>query len=146
MRGMRRANAGVTLMELMIVMVVIGILSAIAIPSYRGYVLRANRADAKTGLMSYAGTLERCFTRDNRYDGASCNALGLPAASGNYQIAVDANAVPTPGITATTYALKAVPLGGQIKDTQCGTFTLDDKNTRGVSGTSSASPLDCWGR
>jgi type IV pilus assembly protein PilE len=145
MRGMRRANAGVTLMELMIVMVVIGMLTAIAVPSYRSYVLRANRADAKTGLMSYAGTLERCFTRDNVYNGASCNALGLPVTvpSGNYQIAVDAA---NGGIAAATYALKAVPLAGQTKDTQCGTFTLDDKNTRGVSGTLNASPQDCWGR
>jgi type IV pilus assembly protein PilE len=145
MRGMRRANAGVTLVELMVVLLVIGILSAIAIPSYRGYVLRANRADAKTGLMSYAGTLERCYTRDNLYNGTSCQtliaSLPVPVASGNYQIDADAA---KGGIAATTYALKAVPLAGQIKDTQCGTFTVDDKNTRGVTGTLNSQ--DCWGR
>ena len=143
MRGMRRANAGVTLVELMVVVLVIGILAAIAIPSYRSYVLRANRTDAKTALMSYAGTLERCYTRDNVYNGPSCNTLGLPqtVASGKYQIAADAG---NGGITATAYALKAVPLAGQVKDTLCGTFTLDDKNTRGVTGTSTSQ--DCWGR
>src|SRR5262249_29419776 len=71
MIGMRKANAGVTLMELLTVVVIVGILSAIAIPSYRGYVIRANRADAKTGLLATAGSLERCFTRDNTY--ATCN-------------------------------------------------------------------------
>jgi type IV pilus assembly protein PilE len=134
-------------MELLTTMVIIGILSAIAIPSYRGYVLRANRADAKSGLLSYASSLERCYTRDNVYNGASCNAIiaALPqtVATGNYQIAVDAA---NGGIAAATYALKAVPQGAQAADTTCATFTLDDKNTRGVSGTSSSNPQSCWGR
>jgi len=145
MRGMRKANAGMTLVEMMVVLLIIGILTSIAIPSYRSYTLRANRTDAKTGLMSYADTLERCYTRDNVYNGTSCDTLikSLPVtvATGKYQIDVDAA---NGGITATAYALKAVPLGGQTKDTQCGTFTLDDKNTRGVTGTFSSQ--DCWGK
>jgi len=139
MRGMRRANAGMTLVELLTVVVIVGILASIAIPSYRGYVLRANRADGKSALLALAGALERCFTRDNVYNGPTCNAtiasLPLTVPSGKYQIT-------NGGIAATTYSLNAVPQGAQTADTKCGTFTLDDKNTRGASGTSGSQ--ECW--
>ena len=85
---MRKKNSGMTLMELMVVMAIVGILAAIAIPSYRSYVMRANRTDAKTALLAAAGALERCFTRFNSYAAADGCTVTFPAASteGNYQI------------------------------------------------------------
>jgi len=141
MRSMRRANAGVTLMELLTVVVIIGILSAIAIPSYRAYVFRANRAEAKTGLLAMAGSLERCFTRNNTY--LNCGlTIPLLAPSGKYQIDADgANG----GIAAAAYALKATPQGSQTSDARCGTFLLDDRNTRNITG-GTATAQECWGR
>jgi len=140
----RHEQRGVTLMELLTVMVIIGILSAIAIPSYRQYTLRANRTDAKTGLLFYAGALERCYTRynDYRYNanstlGCSVLASSQPSENGNYLISFESR-------TAQAYKLQAVPQGKQTADTGCGTLTLDQTSKRDVSGTKSAT--ECWGK
>jgi type IV pilus assembly protein PilE len=146
MTSLKRRNAGFTLIEMMIVVGIVGILSAIAIPSYRAYVLRANRADAKRGLLTVAADLERCFTRNNTYvdnsPGAPCAAASsLPRSTTTYRVEAD----PATGITATTFSIRAVPIGGQAEDTKCGTFGLDDKNSRTVTGTVMTAQ-DCWGR
>ena len=75
---MKRKQRGVTLIELMIVMAIIGIIAAIAIPSYRRYVVRANRADAKTALLQTAQLLERCYTNSTpyAYNSATCTGGG----------------------------------------------------------------------
>ncbi len=64
----RRSGArGFTLIELMITVMIIGILSAIAIPQYQQYVTKARRAEAKAGLARVQGALERYFTVNNTY-------------------------------------------------------------------------------
>jgi type IV pilus assembly protein PilE len=145
-----RAQAGVTLMELMTVVAVVGILSMIAIPTYRAYTLRANRTDAKVALLSIVDALERCYTRNNSYVDNPPNAP-CPAASSmpylvtpqDYLITVN-NAPPAPhsGVNAQGFAVQAIPQGGQAEDTYCGNFTLDDANERGITGTGTASY--CW--
>jgi type IV pilus assembly protein PilE len=134
---MRNYSRGVTLMELIVVMAIVGLLAAIAIPTYRQYAIRANRADAKAALLSAAGALERCFTQFNSYDAADGCAVVFPVGStnGNYQISA-------PTQTAIAFALTATPQGRQIEDTDCGNFTLNSANVRGVSGTKTAQ--QCW--
>jgi type IV pilus assembly protein PilE len=140
---MRTKQRGVTLMELLVVMVVVGLLSAIAIPSYRQYVVRANRSSAKIALTSTAQALERCYNNSTpyAYDSEVCeDAVALPftTADGWYRISGD--------IEEQTYTLTATPQKSQAKDSKCENFTLTSANQRGVSGADADDPTECWGK
>lgn len=142
---MKRAQSGMTLIELMVVVVIIGILASIAVPSYRNYVIRTNRTEAKTALMATASALERCYTRFLQYNNPGCAvALPLPVPGGRYQIQVGAD-----GINAQDFSIQAVPQGRQADDTDCGTLNLNSRSQRsqtGTKGTDAAGTVACWGR
>lgn len=129
-------NRGVSLIELMIVVTVVGILAAIAIPAYRNHVIRVTRTDAKRDLLSNAQVLERCFTRFNIYDSPGCNDIVYPYnnVEGTYTI----SSVVTPN----AFTLTATPIGGQAEDTDCAAFTLTQTGTQGITGTGNA--VRCW--
>jgi type IV pilus assembly protein PilE len=145
---MRTRQAGMSLIELMTVVVIVAILASLAIPAYRQYVLRANRTDAKTSLMFLAGALERCYTRYNSYVYNANSSLGCTVAlpqnseNGYYSITTDGS-VGGKRI-ASEFNLVAVPQGGQVKDTGCGNLSIDQVNTKAKSG--SKSLAECWGR
>ena len=130
-------------MELLTVVLIIGILSSIAIPSYRSYVIRANRSEGKAALLFYSSALERCFTRYGKYDydsaGTTGCTLNFPQSSENglYQITASNR-------TGSVFTINAVPQGKQAQDTGCGTLTVDQLNTRTRSG--SKPVAECWGK
>jgi type IV pilus assembly protein PilE len=143
--AMQGRQSGVTLIELLVVIMIIAVLSSIAVPGYRAYVIRANRADAKAGLLSAASALERCFTRFNAYNDANCGfALPTPSPDGKYEIQADAVADDglAAGVTASTFKLRAVPQGTQAEDQQCAHFLLNSRNQKSVS----TGRMDCWSR
>ena len=105
---------GFTLIELMIVVVVIGILAAIAYPAYQNYVLRGHRADAQAEMMALSQAMERCYTLQNTYVGC-----GNPRNTDRYTITI-----PDATRDATTYVIRAVPIARQSADA-CGTMTID---------------------
>jgi type IV pilus assembly protein PilE len=131
---------GVTLIELMVVMVVVGILVAIAYPAYTSQIQKTRRADAKSTLMTAAQQLERCFTRYHSYTDAGCTVAadiadgGMPTPEGWYLI-TDDNA------SATTYRLVATPQGGQADDTACANLRVTHTGLRDATGTA---PARCW--
>jgi type IV pilus assembly protein PilE len=140
----RRAASGVTLVELMIAVAIVGILTAIAYPSYQAQVRRGNRTDGKAELLEAAQELEKCFTRFGRYlftTAGECVAFdrttaGRLSEQGKYLISFQG--VPT----ATTYTLQAVLQPGRGLDPECGTLTLDQTGLRGENGTDTVDR--CW--
>lgn len=141
---MMRTQRGVTLMELMVVIGIIGILTAIAYPSYRAQVRRANRTEARVALTETAGALEKCYTRYMTYnDAVNCPSTSQFTAGAGFNTAKGLYRVT--GVTAaTTYTLTATPQAGQATDSECMTFTVTETGTRAVTGTASANPSRCW--
>lgn len=135
--GAPRAVRGFTLIELMIVVAIVAILAAIAYPSYQEQVRKTRRAEGKAALSEVASRLERCYTRFNAYDHATCAGVAnMTSENGYYQISASA-------IAASSYTLQAVPQQAQSSDTRCGTLTLDHVGRRSQSATP---PEDykCW--
>lgn len=140
--GPRRRQHGMTLVELLIVVTVVGILTALAVPSYRGHVIKATRADGQIELLAQATALERCFVNLNAYNHSACtSASGFPktVAGGRYQITA-------PTLTAGQFTLQAVPKLSQTKDTDCKTLSLNSRMERGVTHGNTKTAAYCWSR
>ena len=145
---------GVTLLELIIVMMVVAILAVIAYPNYEEYIRRSNRTEAKNLLMRIAAEQEKFFSTFNRYSSSINGArTGDPATSG-LNIAdstqefrggsLDPNdrAYYTVTVALTDanlgYTLTAAPQGTQQSTDRCGSFTLTSRGVRG------AAEDGCW--
>lgn len=114
-------QAGVTLIELMVVLVIIGIISAIAYPSYTRHVLKSNRSNAQAMLMETAQFMERYYTVNNSYANAAVVSAVVPKGATGTGVKYNVSFSVTP--TATAYTVQAVAANGQTGDT-CGTLTL----------------------
>jgi type IV pilus assembly protein PilE len=132
---MRRA-AGFTLIELMIVVVIIAILAAIAMNSYRQYILRGNRTSATRALQDLNSREENYYFSNNAY-ATTLSSLGATGSmAGPYYTVVVASA------TSTDYQIEAKAVGTQTQDTACGNFFLTREGSQTISGT--GVPANCW--
>ena len=117
---------GVTLIELMVVVVIIGILAAIGYPSYQNYYIRANRSSAQQFMMNIANREEQYLLDARTYTATiGTGGLGLTAPSGlstRYTFAVALTAGPPPG-----YTITATAIGVQASD---GNLTLSSDGTK----------------
>lgn len=136
-----RNTAGFTLVELMIVVAIIGIIAAIAYPSYRNNVMATHRANAQADLMTLAQWLERKYLQQNYsyQDGGSVPTLPQTRSPEDGTKMYDLT-VTTPN--KNEFELKAVPVGAQTDD-QCGTLTLNQAGAK--TATKGGSIVNgCW--
>lgn len=137
-------SRGFTLIELMIVVAVVAILAAVAMPSYNEYIRRGHRADARAGLLQAQQWLERAATAMGNYptslpvaftwsgDSTKRYTIGLAAGSSN-----------------VAYTLTATPKTGPQASDKCGTYTLTNTGVRGAHGKQEGEAgydPDCWGK
>lgn len=132
---------GFTLIELMITVAIIGILVAVALPSYRAYIERGQRANAKTVLLEAAQLMERYRSSNFKYLAADGSIPPLPPnlkvspsdGTKRYDIALLADT--------TSFTLTATPSGWT--DRACGNLTLTNLGEKGQSNGDAAT---CWNR
>ncbi len=117
----------------MIVVAIIGLLAAIAYPSYTDNVRKGRRTDATASLTDAAQRMERCYISSNTYTG--CAPASYESPEGFYDISF--------ATTATTYLITATAKGAQSSDNKCDTFTLSNTGLQGSTG--SATAAICWG-
>lgn len=133
-----RRQMGFTLIELMIVVLIIGVLAAIAYPAYQGHVAKSRRAAAQACMQEGAQFMERYYTTNLKY--TSGDPAGSVACinelSRFYAIGLDG----TPA--AKTFKIQAVPKTGVQKDPKCGTLKIDQTGKKEASGTDGVA--GCW--
>ena len=130
----KRYQSGFTLVEVMIVVAIIGVLSALAYPNYTEHVRKGRRAEARAGLLQAAQWMERAATATGVYPKDISSHL-KEVNSGMYNIA----AVNSGG---ATFTLTATPTGVQETD-KCGTLTLEHTGERKVS---KGDVAECWNK
>ncbi|WP_279236811.1 type IV pilin protein [Dyella sp. RRB7] len=143
---------GFTLIEALIVVAIMAILAAIALPTYQSYVRRSRRTAAKTTLLDVARREEAYYSTNNSY--TTLDKLGysglvggsIPAPSSNQDYYNVTITLPDPNSQVTganaSFLVTATPqaLGGQNQDT-CGTYTLTDL---GIQGNTGNTDTNCW--
>ncbi len=140
---------GFTLIELLMVMVIIGILAAIAYPGYREYITSARRSDGQAALLNLANRMERYYSERNTYQGATIGTGGVTDVLGSNLSPENWYTLSITNASATGYTLNATPRSGQATaDKKCQTLTLNSIGVKGIAAGPGGSPTgtasQCW--
>ncbi|WP_442681947.1 type IV pilin protein [Stenotrophomonas sp. JC08] len=133
-RRMAGQQAGFSLIELMIVVVIIAVLASIAYPSYQRHVIKSRRAAVEACLQQHAQLMERHYTTNITYVGAAAPTCEANLAN-FYEVGFSGP------VTARNYTIQAAPTSRQ-PDGACGTLTLNAQGVRTNSG--SGTLAECW--
>lgn len=132
-----RKHFGFSLLEVMITLLILGIIIGISYPLYTQHVVATRRTEAKTALFDLAVRMERFYTEQNSYAGATFDKLSVAPKTSHdfYSLTITS--------TDSSYLLKAVPQGIQAEnDKGCATLTLDQHGVKNITGTDSQH--HCW--
>lgn len=148
-RKMRIAVHGFSLIELLVALAIVGVLAAVAYPSYTEQVRKSRRSDCAGAMASLGNAMERHYTVNSSYLGAADGGAdtGTPAifattcpvdgGRATYDLTIQA-------ATASTYTLRATPTGAQADD-KCGSFTLTNTGLKGIEGADGGVTWEqCW--
>ncbi len=136
---MRNKMRGITLIELMVVVVIVGILLAVAYPNYRDFAARSKRNEARAALLQIATNQERFYLQNNTYT-TDMTQLGFPVAAG-FVTDSDSYSVSVTSADANNFTAVATYQFADNEAGKCQTFQLDAR------GNKSSAPLaDCWSR
>ena len=135
----RRRMQGITLIELMIVVVIVSILAAVAYPNYQEFTARAKRNEARAALLRLATNQERFYLNNNTFT-TQLTALGFSTTptwdteTGYYRVRVT-------NANASNFTATATYLQGGSEDGKCRVFTIDGRGAK-----TSTPDTDCWTR
>jgi len=143
-------SAGFTLIEMMIVIAIIGVLAAIAVPSYKNYTVKSKRADMMAEMQNIASNIEAKKLATGSYTSVKIDGLAgnFPRqGSAAYTIAITPSSTTADGtkLTSGKWTITAVPTAGQIGD---GTLTLAANGTkcRVINSVSKCGMADEWNK
>jgi len=144
---MKKTARGMTLIELMIVVAILGIITAIGYPSYLAHAKKTRRSDGMGELLELAARMERHYSAVGTYpkvvagvvsDMAIADIYQAATKNGYYTLSIDS------GTDNVDFTARAAPTSlGQQDTDKCGTFIITSQGTKTVTGGSLSAP-DCW--